>query len=329
MKTALITGGAGFVGRHLTRRLLSLGYKVYIVDNFYPGSGALHLDQWKLKDLDIDNLHIIFQDCRDFFKANLEREADDQFDEVYHLAAIVGGRLVIENDPLAVAQDLSIDAQFFHWLSRIKYKPKICYFSSSAAYGWVIQQQQFHTRLKEDLIGFDDEAVMIPDLTYGWSKLTGEYLARICHKIYGHDITCFRPFSGYGEDQDMSYPFISILKRVLSNERPVEVWGSGNQVRDFIYIEDCIDGILHLKDHIHDGSAVNLSTGIATSFNDLARYMNSAVNGSDDLPITNTSTKPEGVFWRVGDTQLQEKLGFVAKTSLYKGILIAADFITR
>lgn len=329
MKTALVTGGCGFVGRHLVRRLLSLDYNVCVVDNFYPGSGARQFEHWNLGDINADKLKIRMQDCRDFFISKRDVDVYGEFDEVYHLAAIVGGRMTIEKDPLAVAQDLSIDAEFFHWLSRLDYKPKVCYFSSSAAYGWYVQQQKFHATLKEDFIDFNDMSIMVPDLTYGWSKLTGEYLARICHKVYGHDITCFRPFSGYGEDQDEAYPFISILKRVLAEDNPVEVWGTGNQVRDFIYIEDCIDGIMLLKDHIHDGSGVNLSTGIGTSFNELATLMRTAIHSDENINIQNTATKPEGVFWRVGDTALQISLGFKPKTSLFEGILRAADFLTR
>ena len=82
-------------------------------------------------------------DCRDFFKV-----CDDKFDLIVHLAAIVGGRETIENDPLSVATDLSIDAEFFNWAVRTKQK-KVIYFSSSAAYPISLQAKGTKNKLKE------------------------------------------------------------------------------------------------------------------------------------------------------------------------------------
>lgn len=318
---ALVTGGAGFVGRHVTHRLVQLGYDVTVVDNFYPGSGCLEPKDW-MPHLRCDpaRLEVVRDDCRNFF-----RHCDHQvrkFDVIVHLAAIVGGRLVIENDPLAVGVDLSIDAEFFYWLSRLTYHPaRIHYFSSSAAYPVAYQRVEGHRALTEDMIQFNGEFIGQADLTYGWSKLTGEYLALLTSAKHGHHITCYRPFSGYGEDQDMTYPFPSVLTRALKGEKPMTVWGSGRQMRDFIYIEDCVDGMLCAAEHIGDGSAVNLSTGIPTSFNEFARLAWMAIHGSDaGLEVRNTASKPEGVFARYGDTTLQHKLGFTPAVTFEDGI---------
>jgi len=325
---ALVTGGAGFVGRHVVKRLLNNNYDVTVVDNFYPGSGCLTLDNWPdhLKPATNQKLTIIKSDARDYFKKDLKTK--NLWNEVVHLAAIVGGRLVIENQPLAVGVDLSIDAEFFNWLAELNYKPEyIHYFSSSAAYPIVNQTVDDHQLLSEDLISFDSGYIGVADLTYGWSKLTGEFLAKIAHEKYGHNILCYRPFSGYGEDQDISYPFPAILRRCLNKEDPVIVWGSGQQMRDFIYIEDCIDGMFILSRKCSDGSAINLSTGKAISFNDLANMMARACNYAP--LIKNTASKPEGVFARYGSVVLQNSLGFYAKTSLEEGIKICANYISK
>ena len=82
-----------------------------------------------------------------------------------------------------------------------------------------------------------------PDMSYGWSKLTCEYLARIAFDKEGIKSVCYRPFSGYGPSQDLTYPFPSIIKRALSmknNQKKFFVWGSGQQMRDFIHINDCV-----------------------------------------------------------------------------------------
>lgn len=323
----LITGGAGFVGRHVAARYASMGWDVTIIDNFSPGTGALPLEKW-MPHLrrDSSRFTILDQDCREFFGGRTGKLPE--FDVVVHLAAVVGGRLVIENDPLAVAIDLAIDASMFYWLSRLSYKPqRIHYFSSSAAYPVSFQRPEGHQSLKEDMISFNADFIGRPDLTYGWAKLTGEYLAQLAHEKHGHSITCYRPFSGYGEDQDMTYPFPSILRRAVNRENPMTVWGSGRQMRDFIYIEDCVDGMLKTSEGIVDGSAVNLGTGLPTPFNEVAKLAYSLANGDTaDLEVKNTSSKPEGVFARYAHIEKQGSLGFTPKHSFRSGMQLCLDY---
>jgi GDP-L-fucose synthase len=298
-----------------------MGYEVTLVDNFYPGSGCVEPDKWMPHlQPDWSRVKVLRQDCRNFFRHYGPHS--DKYEVIVHLAAIVGGRLVIEGDPLAVGVDLSIDAEFFYWLSRLKYQPRrIHYFSSSAAYPVAYQRPQGHRALTEDMIRFNGEFIGQADLTYGWSKLTGEYLAQLTHQKHGHHITCYRPFSGYGEDQDTTYPFPSILRRAVKAEKPMTVWGSGKQMRDFIYIDDCVEGMLMMSEKIGDGSAVNLSTGIPTSFNEFAAMAWEAVHGDrNSFEVKNTATKPEGVFARYGSTTLQKQLGFQHGVSFEAGI---------
>ncbi len=324
---ALVTGGAGFVGRHVVKRLVTMGYHVTIVDNFCPRSGCQEMDDWMPHlQPDRSRVALIRDDCRSFFRC--DSSFSKEFDVIVHLAAVVGGRLVIENDPLAVAIDISTDAEFFHWLSRLKYKPRrVYYFSSSAAYPLAYQKPDSYRALSEHMISFDEGFIGQPDYTYGWAKLTGEYLARLTSKKHSLHITCFRPFSGYGEDQDMSYPFPAILKRAVNGENPMTVWGSGRQMRDFIYIEDCVDGMFIIGDKIGDGSGVNLSTGVPTSFTELARKMFQIANGPDPtLEVRPSSSMPEGVFARFGCTRLQSQLGFRYRYSIEDGIRICLKY---
>jgi GDP-L-fucose synthase len=325
MKKALVTGGCGFVGRHLVKRLLNMDYQVTVVDNFFPGSGFLPIKNWPSHvDVSTFKSALTFHetDCRAFFKGN-----DNFYDDVYHLAAVVGGRMVIENDPLAVGTDLSIDADFFYWLSKLTKKPgKVHYFSSSASYPIVHQGPSDHKILSEMDIDFDTGYLGKPDLTYGWSKLTGEYLAKIYFEIYKSPIICYRPFSGYGEDQDLTYPFPSIIKRCIETpeDQAITVWGSGRQSRDFVHIENCVDLICDYSQQINDGSAINISTGIATNFNQLAQRVLDILDKKNT--IINSSDKPEGVFYRVGSTDLQHHQGFVDRTSLEDGIKLAISY---
>ena len=257
MRKILITGGAGFVGRHFCKRFLDAGDEVHCVDKVAPYTGGANpADGWPLFDpRQFSGFHFYHEDCRPYFK----RVKDNDFDYVFHLAAMVGGRLMIENNPLAVADDLAIDSEYWQWAAETRPAKSVC-FSSSAAYPVKYQRREGHVLLREDMIGFDEDIGM-PDMSYGWAKLTVEYLGRLAYEKNGLKSVVYRPFSGYGEDQDMTYPFPSICKRVLDNygADSIMVWGSGLQMRDFIHIEDCMNGVMTTIDKIDDGSAMKPS----------------------------------------------------------------------
>lgn len=322
MNKTLVTGGAGFVGRHFVKRLLERGDEVHCVDNIAPFTGGVHpSDGWPLFDpRSYETFHFYDEDCRDWFK----RVKDDDFDYVFHLAAIVGGRLVIENNPLAVAVDLAIDAEYWSWAKETHPGRTVC-FSSSAAYPIALQRREGYVLLKEDMIDFSDDLGM-PDLSYGWSKLTCEYLARLAYERHGLKSVCYRPFSGYGEDQDDTYPFPSICKRAIANRgaEVLKVWGTGDQMRDFIHIEDCVTGVLLTCEKIDDGDAVNLSTGVYTNFKQFAAMAAKACGYSPR--VEGMSDMPSGVFARGGDTEKQRALGFKYSVSFEEGIRRAVSY---
>jgi len=316
MNKVLVTGAAGFVGRHMVKRLLDAGDEVHAVDCVAEFTGGIDpANGWPLFDpRHYKHFHFYKEDCRAWFA----RAKDTDIDYAFHLAAMVGGRLMIENNPLAVADDLAIDAAYWGWAKQARPRKTAC-FSSSAAYPVKLQQLGCYQFLKEDMISFDTDIGM-PDMSYGWAKLTCEYLARLAYQKHGLNSICFRPFSGYGEDQDDAYPFPSICKRVLA-ERGAEVlnvWGTGTQMRDFIHIEDCVDGVMTMIDRIDDGGAVNLSTGVLTSFIDFAKLA-AAIAGYHPK-IKGLCDQPAGVHARSGDIQKQRQLGFQHKIDFQTGI---------
>lgn len=323
MRKILITGGAGFVGRRFCKRFLDAGDEVHCVDPVIRDTGGIDpAGGWPLfSPRDYQNFHYYEEDCRNWFK----RRNDDDFDYSFHLAAMVGGRDMIENNPLAVADDLSIDAEYWQWARKAKPAKTAC-FSSSAAYPVGLQREEGFRLLKEEDILFDDDIGM-PDMSYGWAKLTCEYLARLAYEKHGLKSVCYRPFSGYGEDQDLTYPFPSIIRRAKAHagEKELTVWGTGDQMRDFIYIEDCVDGVLATLDKIDDAGALNLSTGIYTSFRKFARMAAEAVGYSPE--VIGLSDQPAGVFARGGCTIKQNEHGFVARTTFGEGIRMALDLL--
>jgi len=267
MKRALVTGHLGFVGRHMVP--------------------ALEAEGWDVLGVDVQE----GMDARDFF-----RMSGAHYDLVIHLAAVVGGRATIEGAPLSVAVDLAIDAEMFGWALRTR-PGRVVYFSSSAAYPIEFQGRTSMVKLFESMIDLDN--VRTPDLTYGWAKLTGEQLARYA-RAEGVPVTVLRPFSGYGEGQDLDYPWPSFIDRARRRADPFEIWGDGLQMRDWIHIDDIVGATLACINEGVDGP-LNIGTGRATSFFQLKEMVcktasyNPQVNLHLDAPI--------GVHRRVADTR--------------------------
>lgn len=335
MKIHLISGACGFVGRNMVKRLYRTTQdKLFIVDDLSIGT---HPSTWMdySSSKMIQNLEVIGDDERiyfwkgDFrdllfrFRMNPRHIQEtygiefEKFTDVFHFAAIVGGRLKIEGDPMSVALDLSIDAEFFYWACQ--HKPnRVLYPSSSAAYPISLQSPTGAIALSESDIDFTKN-LGVPDMTYGWSKLTGEFLAQIAARHYGISVACIRPFSGYGEDQDLTYPVPAIAARAARKENPFEVWGTGKQGRDFVHIDDVLDLIFILMDNVSDGSAYNIGSGKLTSFLDLIGVLTKIAGYSPEIkPLLD---KPVGVHSRYCDMSLvQKKFGWNPTISVEEGM---------
>ncbi len=333
-KAHLVSGACGFVGRNLVKRLLNTSEDtLFAVDDLSTGTMPESWLDEEGKDLgnglrSYRNGRLLF--WKGDFRRFLTAITDDhdfvnkqfnlglpRFSDVYHFAAIVGGRAKIDGDPMMVALDLSIDAEFFYWVCR--YKPqRVVYPSSSAAYPINKQTTDHAIALAESEIRFDS-VLGQPDMTYGWSKLTGEYLAQIAAAHYGVSVACLRPFSGYGEDQDLSYPIPAIAARAAKKEDPFEVWGSGKQGRDFVHIDDCIDCILMAIENISDGSAINIGSGKLTSFLEIIELFTRYAGYEPEIkPLLD---KPVGVHSRYANMDyVQEKYGWKPNISLEEGM---------
>lgn len=295
---ALITGAAGFVGRYIHRALDLRGWDVVPVDLVTPP--ARHVQSVRA--------HVTRADANWIFDGQFLPDA--RFDLVVHCAYRVGGRIGIERDLKALALNVQLDAGLFAWAVRTR-QPRVLYFSSSAAYPVELQGgaevTSFGSRyrefipnraaLYEDDIDLDD--VKQPDARYGWAKLTGEQLARAASAA-GLAVHVVRPFSGYGADQAEDYPFAAIAARVRTHidGEPFEVWGPKGQTRDWIHITDVVEGALAVV-AADERRPVNLCTGVATEFGDLARFMLAAAGKHGE--ITYREDMPTGVLHRTGN----------------------------
>lgn len=283
----LVTGGMGLIGSHFVRKLSS---------------------RHNVKSIDISNN----EDACEFFLEN-----NSHFDLVLHCAAIVGGRKTIESQPYRLFNNLNLDAGLFGWAMRTK-PSKIVYFSSSAAYPMNLQFDNSGINMQEGDIDLDNVASPDPSI-YGWSKLTGEQLIRYA-KNEGLNIWTFRPFSGYSEEQSLDYPFPSFIDRAKRKMNPFEIWGDGNQVRDWVHIDDIIEMVLTALEY--DPDVYNICTGRPMSFNEFAEIATKMAGYK--AQFKHRLEAPVGVRYRVGDPTKMNKV-YTAKITLEEGISRALE----
>jgi len=333
----LITGACGFVGRNLVRSLLGDFSELWLVDDLSTGQ---HPDTWLPQML--PGAEGSGTNPREYAAGGQTvrfYEADvisllapsigigmpgggvewPRFAEAYHLASIVGGRKKIEEEPLVVGLDLAIDSVFFMWASKSGAVGRLLYASSSAAYPIDLQGEEESVPLRESYIDIPGAKIGMPDLTYGWSKLTGEFLTHLLAQRDGVPSCCVRPFSGYGEEQDTTYPVPAIAARAAAREDPLVVWGSGQQSRDFVHIDDCIVAMRLAIEKIEDGSGINIGSGKATTFLEVAATY--ARLAGYEPEVKGTGEGPVGVHARYADVETaRARLGWEPTISLEEGL---------
>lgn len=271
---ALVTGSAGFVGRHMAAELRSRGYGVDLCDPLHTAADGMFCP-----------------DARIIFGGGA---GTDVYDLVVHCAAAAPYRKAIDGQPLNLVTDLALDAGLFSWAVRTGQR-HVVYLSSSAVYPVRLQRAGVRTCLSEDIV--EPERPELSDAAYGLTKLTGERMAAAARSA-GVKVTVVRPFSGYGEDQSENFPFGAFAGRALRREDPFVIWGDSTQVRDWIHIDDVVRGILALAE---DGTElpVNLCTGTGTSMLDLVKEFCAQAGYAPDIKADPDA--PQGVHWRVGD----------------------------
>ena len=283
VKTALVTGSSGFIGRHMSRVLDASGYHVFGIDT------------------------VTGHDARDFFRSD-----DSRFNVVIHAAAVVGGRQVISGNPMAQAVNLELDAAMFAWARRTG-PDRVVYLSSSSAYPVWLQSADYHRHLSESDIDLSNPDQ--PDALYGWCKLTGERLARLSRQDR-LNVTVARPFSGYGEDQDECYPFPAFAARIRRRDSPFVIWGSDKQTRDWIHVDDICQAIMVMVNEGIDGP-VNLGSGEGVSMAQLASWMMTLADFN--APVEVQPKEAMGVVHRVANTELMRQF-YLPRVTLEEGI---------
>jgi UDP-glucose 4-epimerase len=296
----LITGGAGFIGSHLCDKHVKNKDTVICLDNFLSGEltnirHLLNYRNFKLVNGDIRNYDLLEKLMRDV-------------DAVFHLAAQIHvDRSIIEP---RLTYDINVlGTQNIMEISRMYDVEKIIHMSTSEVYG------------SAQYAPMDENHPLDAPHPYGASKIAADRLCYAYINTYGMNICIMRPFNLYGPHQkDHGYGGVISLftKRVLSGMPPI-IYGSGEQTRDYTYVEDILDAYEIVMKHPHPiREPVNFGTGVDIKINDLATKI-IYLCGKDICPI-HVAGRPGEVQRLITGTKRAESLGWKPRHSLDEGL---------
>jgi len=315
MKKALVCGAGGFIGSHLVKRLKKEGYWVRGVDLKYPEFAETEADDFVIGDL------------RDPYFVRYV--IDMKFDEVYQLAADMGGAGYVftgDNDANIMYNSALINLNVLETCYKRNIK-RIFYSSSACVYPKYNQEDPENPKCSED-----SAYPAMPDSEYGWEKLFSERLYLAYHRNYGMEVRIARYHNIFGPEGTWrggrEKAPAALCRKVavakLTGLDYIEVWGDGKQTRSFLYIDECIEGTLRLMYSDFTGP-VNIGSEEMVTIDQLAEMI---------MDIAGVKLKikhvpgPQGVRGRNSDNRLiYEKLGWKPTMPLRKGLEITYKWI--
>lgn len=306
MKAALVCGAGGFIGSHLVKRLKREGFYVRAVDLKFPEYAETEADDFVIGDL------------RD--QCLVRGIVNQRFDEVYQLAADMGGAGYIftgENDADIMHNSATINLNVLDACYKRNIK-RVFYSSSACMYPSHNQEDPENPNCAES-----SAYPANPDSEYGWEKLFSERLYLAYNRNHGMECRVARFHNIFGPEgtwQGGKEKAPAALSRKIAqceDGQSIEVWGDGKQTRSFLYIDECIEGILRLTRSDFQGP-VNIGSDEMISINDLARLIIQI--SQRNIGISNIPG-PQGVRGRNSDNRLiQEQLGWAPRLSLRAGL---------
>ena len=248
-ESVLVTGGGGFIGSALARRLIADGYEVATVDNLITGFA--------------DNVprgcELVVGDVSD--AATLADVPDREYVACCHLAAQSSGEISFEDPGRDLRSNALGTVNVLEWC-RKRGVPKVIFASSMSIYG----DQPLDRPVEET-------AVCIPKSFYGVSKLTSEHLLRLYRAEYGLESTALRLFNVYGPGQNLAnlkQGMVSIYLKYLLDGNRITVKGSLDRFRDFVYIDDVVEMFCQaVTTDRFNGQVLNVATGVKTTVSTL------------------------------------------------------------
>jgi nucleoside-diphosphate-sugar epimerase len=293
-KNVLVTGGCSFIGSHLVDALVERGASVRVVDDL--SSGVLQNIESARKRGRVE-----FEEA-DLLDPTTAARAVSDMNVVFHLAATHGGRGFIDTHQSACSTNLALDGIVIREAHRAGVE-QLTFASSGCVYPTSMQADPSEiVFLTEDLVKPPYEA----DDLYGWAKLMAELTLRAYHEDHGFKCASLRYFTAYGERCPANHAVIAMIARAFLQQDPYVVWGTGEQIRNWTYVSDIVEGTIRAAERIEDGTAVNLGTMERTSVMQAARMI--LERCEHDATIEPDPTKPTGPYNRVADNSMAKRL---------------------
>ena len=300
----LVTGAGGFIGHHLVKRLKAEGNWVRGVDIKYPEYEPTSADEFEALDLRR------WDNCL---------QATRGIDQVYNLAADMGGIGYITAFHADIARNNTLINTHMLEASRVNGIKRFLFSSSACVYNQEKQRSPDVTPLKEE-----DAYPADPEPGYGWEKLYTEQLCTYYAKDYGMETRIVRfhnvygPLGTYDGGKEKAPAAISRKVALAKDFDQIEVWGDGNQTRSFMYVDDCVEGLLKIMASNY-GQPLNLGTDHLVTINQLVNGI-VKISGKE-ITKKHDLSKPQGVAGRNSDnTRIRQILGWEPKYNLEKGL---------
>jgi nucleoside-diphosphate-sugar epimerase len=312
-RSVLVTGGASFIGSHLVDALLERGAAVRVADDLSSGT----LDNLRVH-LDASRIDFRHGDLRD---AGFAGGSLEGVQTVFHLAADHGGRGYVDLHQSECATNLVLDGVVFA-ASVAAGVENLVYASSGCVYPNFRQMDPSEELfLTEDMAGPPYDA----DNLYGWAKLMGEMtLSALCREGKLKGASC-RYFTVYGERGRENHAVMAMIARAFIKQDPFYVWGDGQQIRNWTYVHDIVEGTIRAAETVADGSAMNLGTMERISVIEAVRQVVGYTGHSPRIEFQ--PAMPTGPLNRVADNALSERLlGWRPRVAFQDGLCRTIDW---